>query len=238
MEEDTAPGLLAPAFSHLLATQRTRAPDSGGYPDATPATFEFQPPPPFSPPSARKGQSSPSPQPRANRSALRLPRPHPPRRAPSPSCFAGVGATSWLVTLPASLPPPSPSPPVAVVAPHFRSAPSCRTLRQKSAWNAPHELSWCGGRSARGKESRVRKRGRGSGAGRDEPRLATASGSALVTLDWFVVIAVGGAERFCGFKLLRKLPESESRSPPANVRVAAAAPSPVILAFFFFSHQT
>lgn len=32
--------------------------------DATPATFEFQPSPPFSPPSARKGQSSPSPRPR------------------------------------------------------------------------------------------------------------------------------------------------------------------------------
>lgn len=65
-----------------------RAP--GGYqPGATPATFEFQPPPPFSPPSASKGQSSPAPQPRANRSALRLPRPHPARPAPSPSCFAG-----------------------------------------------------------------------------------------------------------------------------------------------------
>lgn len=47
------------------------------------------------------------------------------------------------------------------------------------------------------------------------------------------MIAVGGAERFRWFELLGKLPESESRRPPANVRVAAAAPSPVILAFFF-----
>lgn len=168
MEEDTAPGLLAPAFSRRLATQSTRAPDSCGYPGATPATFEFQPPPPFSPPSARQGQSSPSPEPRTNRSALRLPRPHPARRAPSPSCFAGFGEIRWLVTLPAPLPPPSPFPPVAVVALHFRSAPRCRALRQKSAWNAPHERSWCGGRSAGGKESRVRKRGPGSGAGRDK----------------------------------------------------------------------
>ena len=92
IEEDRAPGLLGPTFSRQLATQGTRAPESSDYqPSATPATFEFQPPLPFSPPSALRGQSSPSPQPRANRSALRLPRPHPAKPAPCPSCFAGLG---------------------------------------------------------------------------------------------------------------------------------------------------
>lgn len=132
MEEDTAPGLPGPAFSSRPATQSTRAPGSGGYHlGATPATFEFQPPPPFSPPSARKDQSSPSPQPRANRRALRLPGPHPARPAPSPSCFARVWEAGWLVTLPAPLPPLSPTPLAAVVALHFRSAPSGCALRQK-----------------------------------------------------------------------------------------------------------
>ena len=70
------------------------------------------------------------------------------------------------------------------------------------------------------------------GEGRDERPLATASGSALVTPDWIVVIVVGGAGRLRGFELPLKLWESGSRSPPANVRVAASAPSPVILAFF------
>lgn len=55
---------------------------------------------PGSPRSARRGQSSPSPQPRANRSARRLPRPHPALPPPPPSC--------------------SPRPPRQATKPHFR----------------------------------------------------------------------------------------------------------------------
>lgn len=64
-------------------------------PRATPATFEFQRLPPHSPRSARRGQSSPSPQQRANRSALRLPRPHPwGRRRGAGAAEPPVGHTS------------------------------------------------------------------------------------------------------------------------------------------------
>lgn len=70
--------LPGPAFPRPLATPRTDAPRSGSHQArATPATFEFQRLLPHSPRSALRGQSSPPPQSRANRSALCLPRPHP-----------------------------------------------------------------------------------------------------------------------------------------------------------------
>lgn len=47
-EEDSEPGLWGPAFSRALATRSTRAPEpcAAGPCAATPATFEFQRPPP------------------------------------------------------------------------------------------------------------------------------------------------------------------------------------------------
>lgn len=51
--------------------------DPGRYHRATPATFEFQRPPPRLTTLRTQDQSSPPPQPRANRRALRRPRPHP-----------------------------------------------------------------------------------------------------------------------------------------------------------------
>lgn len=102
MEEDRGPGLPGPAFSRLLAKQKTRTPGSGSHQlCTTPATFEFQRLPPHSPRSARRDQWSPSPQPRANHRALRLPRPHPAGPAPSPSSSADAREASRLVTLPA-----------------------------------------------------------------------------------------------------------------------------------------
>lgn len=117
--------VLSPACdtSHACAGLR------GYRPDATPATFEFQPSPPFSPPSARKGQSSPSPRPRPI-AAPPAPRGHTPPGRHLPLPASPAPGSRRLVTLPAALPPLPPTPPLAGVGLRFRSAPGCSTSRQ------------------------------------------------------------------------------------------------------------
>lgn len=85
---------------------------------------------PGSPRSARRGQSSPSPQPRANRSARRLPRPHPALPPPPPSCSPRPPRQATKPHFRHHFF-PHPPPPSAGGARRFRSAPGRRSQRQE-----------------------------------------------------------------------------------------------------------